>query len=345
MLKSLFSKPYSRLYLIGDNADWAIDEEAKALLKTAHSLGLKPKKIKRAWLNVPQIVHYASQFSLLDNKIYKSRHRISLDYFHGKPEDGESYRKCFEALVSHPEIYRVRVSNSNMKKALISYGVPEKKIRLIPIGVDLPLFSSTTTERRKAAREKLGIPKEAMVIGSFQKDGVGWGEGNEPKTIKGPDVFIKVVEKLNKEIPHLWVLLSGPSRGFVKNELDRLRINYTHIYPKEYNEVGKLYDALDLYLITSREEGGPKACLESMAKGIPLVTTAVGQCADLIEDGKNAMMAPVDDEELLVQKSLQVIREANLRNSLIKEGFETARTNSLESQLPIWQKYFHEFQQ
>lgn len=340
MLRSLFSKPYSQLYIAGDNADWAIDEEAKALSKTAAQIGLESSIVKRAWLNVPQIVHYSSQFALLNPKIYKSRHKISLDYFHGKPSDGESYAKCFEALKNRKEIASVRVSNTGMEQTLIEAGVPKEKIHRIAIGVDLNLFHPTNDEKKTKMREKLGIPQNAVVIGSFQKDGVGWGDGEEPKLIKGPDIFIKTIEKLSKEIPYLFVLLSGPSRGYVKKALTRLNIPFKHEYLKDYAEISNLYDALDLYLITSREEGGPKACLESMAKGIPLVTTAMGQCLDLVKPGENALMAPVNDIEKLAELATSVIKDENLKNHIVKNGFQTARENSLEAQAPLWREYF-----
>jgi glycosyltransferase involved in cell wall biosynthesis len=179
-----------------------------------------------------------------------------------------------------------------------------------------------------------------VVIGSFQKDGVGWGNGDEPKLIKGPDIFLKVIEKLRHDIPNLFVLLSGPSRGYVKKGLDAMGVPYRHEYLSEYKDVSRLYDALDLYLITSREEGGPKACLESMAKGVPLVTTEVGQCRDLVIAGKNAMMAPIEDVESLYGLSLKVLRDTDLQQTLIKDGLVTARDNSYESQFSLWQEYF-----
>ncbi len=339
MLRHIFSKPYSRLYIVGDNAKWAIDEEAKALEATAHKLGLKVTRTKKVWLNIPQVVHYTSQFSLLDPKIYKSKHRISLDYFHGKREHGESYAKCFEALKIHPEITRIRVSNAHMERAMSSTVNPEK-IRRIAIGVDLDLFKPQTPEGKKVAREKLNLPPDAFVIGSFQKDGVGWGEGLEPKLIKGPDIFIEVVKRLKDEIPNLWVLLAGPSRGYVMKELEKIGVPYRHAFPLEYSAVSELYDALDTYLITSREEGGPKACLESMAKGIPLVTTAVGQCADLVKNGQNAMMSPIDDLSALSDTALQIWRDQDLRKHLAENGFQTAEANSLSNQLPLWKEYF-----
>lgn len=340
MLRSLFSKPYSHLYIVGDNADWVIDQESKSLIKTARALGIKATKIRRALLNLPQAVHYSSQFSLNEPSIYKSRHRISVDYFHGKPEQGENFKKCFESLkANHEKISMVRVSTKEMEGLIKSSGIDPKKVQLIPIGVDTQAFTPTTIEKRHQAREKLDIPLDATVIGSFQKDGVGWAEGNEPKLIKGPDIFLKVIKKLKVEVPNLFVLLSGPARGYVKNDLENMGVPYQHKYLKDAAKITELYDALDLYLISSREEGGPKACLESMAQGIPLVTTKVGQCKDLAINGLNAMMADIDDIEGLTSAALKVFNESSLQSTLIKGGLNTAEENNFENQLPLWREY------
>lgn len=337
---SIFSKPYSRLFIVGDNSGWSTDIDAMDLRSFAEKLGVRAKIVRRMYLNLHQVVHYTSQFSLLLPQIYKSRSKISLDYYHGKPEQDESFRKCFEALKAHEaQIARVRVSNREME-TLIKTVISPEKVKLIHIGIDTGVFKPKTGEDRKIAREKLGIPQDAIVIGSFQKDGVGWGEGLEPKNIKGPDVFLKVVENIRKEIQNIYVLLSGPSRGFVKNGLEELGIPYKHNYFKDYREIANLYDALDLYIVTSREEGGPKAILESMAKGIPLVTTEVGQAKDLVKNGENAMIAAIDDVAALSGFCLKTLRDTELRNRLTKNGFRTAEEHSLNNQLPLWKDYF-----
>ena len=70
-----------------------------------------------------------------------------------------------------------------------------------------------------------GIKKNEIVIGSFQKDGQGWAEGYIPKLIKGPDLFVKSVEIISKEVP-IVVLLTGPARGYVKKELSKRKIKF-----------------------------------------------------------------------------------------------------------------------
>ncbi|MBX4199195.1 glycosyltransferase family 4 protein [Candidatus Parcubacteria bacterium] len=281
-----------------------------------------------------------SQFSLIDESIYKNKHRISVDYFHGKPDQQESFRLCFEAIRKHHgNIARVRVSTKEMGELIKTTGIDPKKVMRIPIAVDTELFTPVTAKKRAHARARLGISESAVVVGSFQKDGNGWDEGNEPKLIKGPDIFLKAVGELKQSIPNLHILLSGPARGYVKNGLDKLSIPYHHEYLKDPNDVAELYDALDLYIIASREEGGPKACLDSMAKGIPLVTTKVGQCADLVVHGKNGMMTPIEDTHALAASALEVLGNDALRNSLRENGILTALENNHESQLPLWKEY------
>ncbi len=339
MLKNIFSKPYSHLYIVGDNSGWSTDVDAQDLRNFAKKLSIPVAIIKRAYFNFPQVVHYTSQFSLLLN-IYKSKHRLSLDYYHGKPEQGETFKKCFEALEKHKDqIARVRVSTKEMEERLSPLLNPGTVMH-IPIGIDLNIFKKHTEESKHAMREKFGIPAEAVVIGSFQKDGSGWREGLEPKLIKGPDIFLKVVEKLKEEIPNLWVLLSGPSRGYMKQGLGKLGIPYKDMGHREYQEVASFYDALDLYLVTSREEGGPKAILESMAKGVPLVTTAVGQANDLVRHRENAMMTPIEDVAGLTAAALDVLRDEGLKATLVENGLRTADEQSLQNQLPLWQEYF-----
>lgn len=340
MLKALFSKPYSKLFIIGDGQGWAIDEDAKELLKMAKRLNITASIAKRAWLNLPQVVHYTSQFSLKYEEIYKSKQRISVDYYHGKPEQDESFKKCFEALEKHQNnIHHVRVSTKEMEKLIKSTIDPDKVMR-IPIGINLDLFTPQTERKKTEARIKLDLPIDAIVIGSFQKDGVGWGNGDEPKYIKGPDIFLKVVELLKSDFPNLHVLLSAPARGYIMKGLASLGVPFTHKQLNSLGELSALYDALDLYIICSREEGGPKACLESMAKCVPLVTTEVGQCKDLVKHRVNAMMTPIDNAEALYKSSVELLSDESLKSRLIDNGLLTAVENSYEAQLPLWREYF-----
>ena len=61
---------------------------------------------------------------------------------------------------------------------MLDSGVASERVFRIPIGIDLEHFTVPDEGARLAARERLGLPHSAFVVGSFQKDGVGWGRAS-----------------------------------------------------------------------------------------------------------------------------------------------------------------------
>jgi len=340
-------KPYSRLILYGDSAGWVLDWEMRELRAICAALGVPVVKPIWKHARAPQSIFFSNHFVLADDDWMKLLpNRIGFAYFHGLPNTGDAlFDKFYTSLCrNHEKISRIQVSHTEMKHVTLETGIDPSKVFLIPIGINTSFFPFRTVEMKRTAREELGIPQSAFVVGSFQKDGVGWGDGMEPKLIKGPDVFVDALKILKNDIPELHALLSGPARGFVKKGLDDAGIPYTHVYLKDYPDVAKLFQALDLYIIASRQEGGPKAILESMSSGVPLVTTRVGQAMDLVKHGENAFMTEVEDVDALASYALQVYRSGeDSLMPMLKAGRVTAEANSYESQIPLWAGFMKGF--
>jgi glycosyltransferase involved in cell wall biosynthesis len=336
---------HERLILVDDLSGWVISEEIREVGSIARGLGIPVLNSRWLQLAKDQAAFFGSHFSLLLGDLPDRGHRLGTAYFHGRPGTGpREFDATYENLrKQHQRIDRIQVSHSEMRDVILESGISSHKVFLIPIAINLAYFSTRTLESRKQARAELGIPESAVVVGSFQKDGVGWGEGMEPKPIKGPDIFVRTVEILRERIPELFVLLSGPARGYVIAGLNRMNVPFKHVYLKTYPEVGRLYQALDVYIVSSRQEGGPKAVLESMAAGIPLVTTRVGQAMDLVQHGINGWMVDVGDAEGLAHWAEHAIRAEADINRIRESGFTTARANSYESQIPLWKKFMEGF--
>ena len=227
---------------------------------------------------------------------------------------------------------------------MLETGVAPEKVHRIPIGIDVEAFAFRSEADRIAARRSLGLPESAFVVGSFQKDGVGWGDGSEPKTIKGPDVLLAVVERLRDRVPELEVLVTGPSRGYVLAGLARLGVRHRHVLLPSVEAVAEAYAAIDACLVTSRDEGGPRAALEAMATGVPLVTTRVGQAADLVRHGENGWLAEIDDVEGLVEATARVASApAEELSRVLREGRATAEENSYDALRPRWRELLRGF--
>ena len=291
--------------LVIERADWAIRwwgsfiaEEANKVRPDTAWVTTNPSELTSG------VVEFGSQYQWVEWGRYLSPdcHFVST-YFHGKPEDGPQVARHIDAfLASTPRLSRIVASATLVRDRLVGWGVPPEKVAVIPIGCETNRFLPPSQQQRLAARERFGIRPGEIAIGSFQKDGDGWGAGDVPKLIKGPDVFLAAVERLSKDLP-VFVLLGGPARGYVKRGLERLGIRYAYHYAPDRDELAKLYHPLDLYLVTSREEGGPMALMESMSSHVPVVSTRVGMAPDLITDGVTGALVEVGDVEAIARRA------------------------------------------
>jgi glycosyltransferase involved in cell wall biosynthesis len=323
----------SRLHVVGDEFGWSIDDDAERLTATARRLGYEVAPSAWARFTHGQAVFLHDHFGALRPRWVDSTHRLGLSYFHGRPgtEGNPEFDAAFERLRRHADrVDRVQVTHGEMHELVASAGVDEAKIFRIPIGVDIERFPLGDARTRAGARSELGLPATAFVVGSFQKDGVGRGAGLQPKHIKGPDVLVAAIEQLRETIPELAVLLTGPARGYVRSELARIGVPHEHVLARSRDELAVAYHALDAYLVTSRQEGGPKAIFEATATGVPLITTRVGQAAELLTDDEDALLADVDDVDALVAGVQRVYDDVTLGPRLRLAGRETAETHADE---------------
>ena len=303
--------PKTPVVFVSEDANWAIHWVAQYIhdgIEANHpgtmSITTKPSALHQ------HVVHFGSQYMWQAWRPHLPKsNRFVVSFFHGKREDSPQVAKHIDDFVdSVHELDAIVTGAGIMKRRLISWGVPEDKIFHIPIGVDTTLFVPPTQEQRRQARQNLGLPKDRLVVGSFQKDGVGWGDGMEPKLIKGPDIFVESVERLAQSHA-VHVLLTGPARGYVKAQLERRNIPYTHVYRDNYLDLVECYHALDLYLMTSREEGGPMALMESMATHTPLVSTRAGQAEDLMVDMEHGALVDSFSPDDIAEKANDLLRD------------------------------------
>jgi len=110
----------------------------------------------------------------------------------------------------------------------------------------------------------------------------------------------------------------------VKNRLEKAGVPYLHRFLAQPDDAAEYYKALDLYLVTSREEGGPKSILESLASGVPLVSTKTGMAPDIITDGENGFLCNVDDVDQIVQKSTMILEYLEKNVKIVAKGLATA---------------------
>lgn len=92
-------------------------------------------------------------------------------------------------------------------------------------------------------------------------------------------------------------------------------------------EKEKMYERAGVYCLPSKNEGMPMSVLEAMAHGIPTIGTSVGGVPQIIEDGVNGYLMPVDDEEKLSSLLCELMDSQDLRAKIGAAGRATISTH------------------
>jgi glycosyltransferase involved in cell wall biosynthesis len=180
--------------------------------------------------------------------------------------------------------------NGPIRQALVErWKLPPTDVVQIDHAVALPdaLPHLACEKRRRASRLELGIPLDAVLVGTFGR--------LHPQ--KRPLDVVATARRLSNQSIHFLLVGGGPLDDAVDSELRRHPLaNLTRL--PLHQDVSALFDAIDLCLMTSEYEGLPLFLLEGLARGIPCVAPAVGDIPHLLGEGGGRTVRVGDIEEL-----------------------------------------------
>jgi glycosyltransferase involved in cell wall biosynthesis len=163
-----------------------------------------------------------------------------------------------------------------------------------------PAASMATEEERRAARHALNIPEDALVVGY-----VGQIDGR-----KDPLTTLALAEILQTKLGKpLHLLLAGRVDQHCQAELHQavqrspLRERTTVTGPLQ--SIAPAFTALDLYMMTSRNEGFfPLALIEALEKGVPVLAPSVGGISTVLKDGEGGFLIDKQDDRQSISREL-----------------------------------------
>jgi glycosyltransferase involved in cell wall biosynthesis len=77
--------------------------------------------------------------------------------------------------------------------------------------------------------------------------------------------------------------------------------------------LGALWGALDLLILPSRSEGLPQAVVESLRAGVPVLASNVGGLPELVDDGRDGLLVPAEDDAALARGLAELVLNEPLR--------------------------------
>lgn len=259
-----------KIFLSNINESWVVDRFRSDWY--LHNSKISTNSIKKAdiiWIISPWIWKNLKTKYLKDKKVVCSIYHIDFEKFTEKDE------KEFYARDEFVDIYHV----ISKKTVLQLKKLTDKEILSIPFWVDQNLFYEISN--KNDLRQKFNFNNQDYLIGSFQRD----TEGSDlltPELIKGPDIFLEIVTDLFTQNKNIKVVLTGKRRNYLIENFKKRDIPFKYFEMVNSSDLNELYNILDLYLVTSRLEGGPQAILECGISKTPILSTDVGVAPEIL---------------------------------------------------------------
>ncbi|MFA5238677.1 MAG: glycosyltransferase [Phycisphaerae bacterium] len=148
---------------------------------------------------------------------------------------------------------------------------------------------------------------------------------------KGQHTAIKAIARLKADglEPTLW--LAGDTYGndlsyekYLHDLVEQLELSHNVHFLGWRKDIPSLINACDIAILPTYTEGFPRVVLEAMLLHRPVVATFVGGIKDLVEDGKNGLIFPVDDDETLASHIKRLASNEKYAAELAENGYRTA---------------------
>jgi glycosyltransferase involved in cell wall biosynthesis len=184
-----------------------------------------------------------------------------------------------------------QVADSLRKRRLL----PNKKLRVIPNGVDLAPLSNPPERQR--TRDQLGIaPSEFLwlAIGRLlpQKDYA---------------TLLQSFQPLAKAPARLLIAGQGPLLEELQQQTQRLGLGSQVTFLGVRQDIGALLAAADGFVLASAWEGMPNVVMEALAAATPVVATEVGGVSELVQPGQSGFLVPAGNAQALSQAMRQLM--------------------------------------
>lgn len=184
--------------------------------------------------------------------------------------------------------------------------IPFEKFYLIYNGVDEERFSISSP--KSELRRRYGFSADQFIIGT-----VG---SIIPK--KGHRFLIEAARNFCPQMPNCKVLIVG--EGVIKKELEYLvqkeNLADFFVFMGARKDIPELMKIMDVFVLSSLQEGFPRVLVEAMYMGLPVIASSVSGIPELVLDGETGFLVPPRDSKTICEKIITLNSNNDLRSKM-----------------------------
>lgn len=267
----------------------------------------------------PDIVHtHASKAGALGRlAAKKEKVPIVLHTFHGHVFHSyfghakTLFYKTVERYLAKHSTRIIAISEAQKQELANKHQIcPLDKIEVVPLGFDLSRFANLGKNSGTLRRDwQLGDRPLVGIIGRLVP-------------IKNHAMFLEVVAGAKQTGANFTAVIvgDGESRNELIEQCKGLNLTISTerkssntsvdvVFTSWIKDVETVYGDLDISVLTSLNEGTPVSIIESLASGVPVLSTNVGGVKDIVTDGKSGKLFNLEQIEEMSKALVQLLSE------------------------------------
>ena len=328
---------FDDISVIKHNVDFSRSPYSPKVLKSLQQMEKLLKEIRFSLVHVHTpvaafVTRLACQLTNTHPVLYTAH---GFHFYKGAPLKNWLLYYNMEKLAAHWTDGLITINEEDYKAAQKFKLRSNGKVFFVPgVGVDIVgLEQRIASIDRSEKRKELGLSVDTAAT-------ITVGELNANKNhIQA----LKALSKLTKLNFHYIIVGNGESEQELKKAVNELMLQNKVSFLGFRRDVPELLAASDVFILTSRREGLPKAVMEAMAAGLPIIATDVRGNRDLVKSGENGYLVPLDDVEQTAIAIERLIDSEDLRRSMGEKSKELVKQYDLKNIIPQMEEIYDLF--
>jgi len=248
---------------------------------------------------------------------------------------GSPFRETVNRMTIGTDDRVIAVSEAARRVDIERGGAAPEKVVVVYNGIDIGLYPPVTPRMRADARSALALPPGTKLVGTVAR--------LHPS--KGVDDLVRAAARVLARVPdaRFVVVGDGKQRAALDRLAGKLGVAERVLFLGERRDVPFLLAGLDLFVLSSREEGMGIVLLEAMASGVPVVATAAGGIVEVVENTVSGLLVPPGDVDRLAESIISMLNDRALADRMAKNGRRrVAEMFSIETTVERTEKLYEE---
>lgn len=176
-----------------------------------------------------------------------------------------------------------------------------KKIITVHNGIVLEAYKERNPNRHLSTTELLGVPACSMLVAIVAR----------LNAVKNHSMLFRAFKQLLEAVPsaQLVVIGEGEMRTMLESEALQLGIEKDTVFLGDRRDVPFLLSGMDMFALSSTEEGYSISLLEACASALPIVATDVGGNAEIVHHGTNGYLVKSGDADSFAQQMVAILSD------------------------------------